>query len=161
MWALLLLKVYATKHVNPVLSGDDEKTFRKWSWCFIHLIAAERILRYFMVFYDFCWITLRLIQLSCGIGLNCRSFLGCFISVYGTDCAIFEPTPFSSGWYSHEFLGPGLRYKVGITVEHGEIVWVNGLFPCEFWPDVKIFKQKNEAYVNRWRARIGWQWLSW
>lgn len=39
LWALLFLKVYATENVNSTLTGADEKTFRKWSWTFVHLIS--------------------------------------------------------------------------------------------------------------------------
>lgn len=41
LWALLFLKVYATESVHCALVGGvDEKTFRKWTWIFVHDIAA-------------------------------------------------------------------------------------------------------------------------
>jgi len=40
LWALMFLKVYATEPVHCSLAGGvDEKTFRKWSWMFVHGIA--------------------------------------------------------------------------------------------------------------------------
>jgi len=40
LWALMFLKVYATESVHAALAGGvDEKTFRKWSWIFVHGIA--------------------------------------------------------------------------------------------------------------------------
>jgi hypothetical protein len=35
LWALMLMKIYATEAVLSVLAGCDEKTFRKWAWTFI------------------------------------------------------------------------------------------------------------------------------
>lgn len=64
----------------------------------------------------------------------------CYLSVDGTDCRIFEPTPFNRRWYSHKFHGPGLRYEVGLALRTGEIAWVHGPFACGEWPDLKIFK---------------------
>lgn len=46
--------------------------------------------------------------------------------------------PFDKRWYSHKFKGPGLRYEVGICIQTGEIVWVNGPFSCGSWPDLRI-----------------------
>lgn len=40
LWALLFLKVYATESVHcSLVGGADEKTFRKWTWIFVHAIA--------------------------------------------------------------------------------------------------------------------------
>lgn len=62
----------------------------------------------------------------------------CLVTVDGTDCPIPEPSPFSRKWYSHKFHGPGVRYEVGVCIQTGWIVWVNGPFPCGEWPDLKI-----------------------
>lgn len=39
LWALMFLKIYASEHVHRLISGADEKTFRKWTWEFVNLIA--------------------------------------------------------------------------------------------------------------------------
>ena len=39
LWALFFLKQYSINDINSAISGADEKMFRKWSWCFIKLIA--------------------------------------------------------------------------------------------------------------------------
>jgi hypothetical protein len=40
LWALMLLKLYATEVVLAVtIAGCDEKTFRKWSWHFVRGLA--------------------------------------------------------------------------------------------------------------------------
>ena len=62
----------------------------------------------------------------------------CKVSIDGTDCQIWEPSPFSTKWYSHKFHGAGLRYEIGICIATGEIVWVMGGYPCGDWPDIEI-----------------------
>ena len=67
------------------------------------------------------------------------------MTVDGTDCPIREPQPFSAKWFSHKFRGAGLRYEVpgvGVCIQTGNIVWVNGPFPAGAWSDLKIFKAK-------------------
>lgn len=39
LWALLLLKRYSIESLNAALVGVNEKTFRKWSLIFIHLLS--------------------------------------------------------------------------------------------------------------------------
>lgn len=39
LWALMLLKQYNTENCNAANVGVDEKTFRKWSWIFIRMLA--------------------------------------------------------------------------------------------------------------------------
>ena len=68
------------------------------------------------------------------------------MSVDGTDCPIYEPSPWNKKWYSHKFTSAGLRYEIGVGLQSGNICWVNGPFPAGSWPDLKIFKSK---LVNR------------
>lgn len=60
----------------------------------------------------------------------------------GTDCPIQEPSPFNTKWYSHKLNKAGLRYEVGVCIQTGDIVWINGPFPCGKWPDLKIFRSQ-------------------
>ena len=62
----------------------------------------------------------------------------CKITVDGTDFMIQEPRPFHRRWFSKKFKGPGVRYEVGISIQTGWIVWINGPYPCGEWPDLKI-----------------------
>ena len=64
------------------------------------------------------------------------------VTVDGTNFAIYEPSPFCPGWYSHKFKGPGLRYEVALSINGGDIVHINGPFPCGHWPDISIFRQR-------------------
>jgi len=54
---------------------------------------------------------------------------------------MYEPKPFWKGWYSHKFKAAGLRYEVAVSIQNGDIVWINGPFPCGKWPDIKIFRE--------------------
>jgi len=54
----------------------------------------------------------------------------CKVTVDGTDYRIPEPTPFDPIWRSHKFNGPGLRYEIGICIQTGWIVWINGPYPA-------------------------------
>jgi hypothetical protein len=62
----------------------------------------------------------------------------CLITLDGTDFRIREPSPFEGKWFSHKFRGPGLRYEVGVCIQTGWVVWVNGPFPCGSYSDLKI-----------------------
>ena len=46
LWALLFLNGYASETQNSSLAGVDEKTFRKWAWSFVGLIANIGMLRF-------------------------------------------------------------------------------------------------------------------
>lgn len=71
------------------------------------------------------------------------------MSVDGTDFLIYEPTPFWTGWYSHKFNGPALRYEVAICIQTGDIVWIHGPFAAGAWPDVKIFRHALKNLLER------------
>ena len=51
---------------------------------------------------------------------------------------INEPFPFEPGYYSHKFHRAGVRYEVGVSIQSGDIVWLNGPFPCGRFADQKI-----------------------
>lgn len=86
------------------------------------------------------------------------------ITVDGTDCPIAEPSPFDPKWYSHKFKCAGLRYEVGVCIQTGWIVWVNGPYECGRFPDLKIaryllhgYMGNGEMYVANGRYRDGCQ----
>ena len=80
------------------------------------------------------------------INLNDRllgeTFPNVYMSVDGTDCPVQEPSIFDRRMYSHKFKSAGLRYEVGIGVDFGNIVWVNGSYKCGEFNDLKIFRDK-------------------
>jgi hypothetical protein len=62
----------------------------------------------------------------------------CFVAVDGTDMAILEPWPYNPVWWSHKFNGAGIKYEVATCIKTGDIVWLNGPFPCAM-QDREIF----------------------
>lgn len=62
----------------------------------------------------------------------------CLITIDGTDFLIYEPTPWSAKWFSHKLNHAGLRYEVGVCIQTGWIVWINGPYPAGDWPDLNI-----------------------
>lgn len=52
-----------------------------------------------------------------------------------------EQMPFWEGWFSHKLNRPGVRYEVGLCIQTGCIVWINGPFPCGEWPDLRITRE--------------------
>ena len=40
LWALMFLKVYAAEPVLAALAGVHERTYRKWTWCFVDAIST-------------------------------------------------------------------------------------------------------------------------
>jgi len=63
------------------------------------------------------------------------------MTIDGTDCPIVEPIPFCKSWWTKKFNGAGLRYEVGVCIQTGDIVWINGPFRCGAWPDIRIFRR--------------------
>ena len=64
----------------------------------------------------------------------------CLVTVDGTDFRIERQTGNGKSWYSHKFHGSGLRYEVGVSILEGNIVWINGPYPCGDYPDISIFR---------------------
>jgi hypothetical protein len=118
-WVLLFLKTYCTEPVlRRVVGGVDGGTFRVWTWKFVK--EASDLKPRVIIFSN------RFNQWN-GTAI-------CVISVDGTDCAIQEPYPYSTGIFSEKLNGPGLKYEIG------HIVWVDGPFDASRH-DVTIFKE--------------------
>ena len=45
-----------------------------------------------------------------------------YVTINGTEFQICKPKPFNSMWFSHKFKGPGLRYKVAVSIKGRDIV---------------------------------------
>lgn len=46
LWGLCFLKCYNTEHVNSVMFGVDEKTFRKWIWIIVDALSSIKVVQY-------------------------------------------------------------------------------------------------------------------
>ena len=70
------------------------------------------------------------------------------MEVDGTDYSINQPAPFSKRWYSHKFNGPAIKYKVGVSIQMGHIVWINETFPGK-WPDDTTFQRNLKGKLGK------------
>ena len=68
------------------------------------------------------------------------------LSVDCVDFEINEPSPYklpeSRIWFSPKFKGPGLKYKIALSILSGDIAWVNGPFPCGMHNDWDVFRRR-------------------
>jgi len=125
LWALVHIKVYSTEAVHCRIVGwPDKKTYRKWTWHMLRKISdlKEKVMRLDDRFEGWDGTT------------------SCLMSIDGIDCMVNEPWPFDEKWYSQKFNGPGVKYEVGVCINSGRIVWVNGPFVAST-SDVTMFKE--------------------
>ena len=66
----------------------------------------------------------------------------CLVTMDGTDFWMCELKPFTKDFYSHKFAKEGLHYEVGVCIETGLIVWINGPFVAGKYNDITIFQSK-------------------
>ena len=113
LWTLVHLKVYGSEEVNCAIVGwPSVKTYSKWVWYYVEQIAGLKD---------------NVINIENRFdGLDGVATSNAFISVDGTDCPVFEPSPFSTKMFSKKLNGPGVKYEVGVCIKTGMIVWVNG-----------------------------------
>lgn len=64
------------------------------------------------------------------------------MSVNGTVCAIYEPTPFDKMWYSQKFNTAVLRYEVGLCIFYDRICWKYSPLSSGSHPDQAMFSIK-------------------
>jgi len=62
----------------------------------------------------------------------------CLVTIDGTDFCMPEPPEFNPRWFLHKFKGPGLRYEIGICIQTGWIVWINGPYAPGNWTNLAI-----------------------
>ena len=55
---------------------------------------------------------------------------------------ITERKPYCKRYFSFKFNGPGLKYEVGLSINTGRIVWVNGGIPCGLANDLSLARSK-------------------
>ncbi|CAB9501994.1 unknown protein [Seminavis robusta] len=124
LWACMHLKIYSTETVLAGMAGVVENTFRKFIWIVIPLL---------------CGLVPRVMKLSgrflADKGRTCKLTVDC------TDCMLLEPSPFSKKWYCFKHKCAGYRYEVGVCIQTGYIVWINGPFKCGTWNDLSIFRR--------------------
>ena len=147
LWALMFMKSYARESVLTSIAKVCRTTFRTWAKKVMIQISGLRthVVRAFA--FDVCIV--RLLKphskpsFSLQIKLSNR-FRGdkgctCKMTIDGTDCLIYEPSPFDQSWFTHKKKTAGLQHEVGVCIQTGDICWINGPFRCRRWSDLGIF----------------------
>ena len=62
------------------------------------------------------------------------------LTIDGTDCPIWETSPFDPDLWSHKVNAAGVRHEIGVCIQTGLIAWVNGPFKPSKWVDLRIFR---------------------
>eukprot|EP00536_Pseudo-nitzschia_multiseries_P000054 jgi/Psemu1/176/gm1.176_g len=136
--ALIHLRVYSTVEIHcSITRWPSAKTSSKWAWSFIEQIADLKD--------GVICLGNRFDSLNEIATTNC--FISCFISVDGTDCPAYEQWAFSQQMYLHKLNGPGVKYKVGVCLKTGWIVWINGPFVGS-GNDATIYKEGSSTLLH-------------
>ena len=147
LWAMYFVKCYPLTQEGCAAAGTaakgavDPKTWKKWVWPMIWALAdleSEVV--------SFCVLTFKLIMIT---NTNLHHQIDwssrkkhpdhdTHVSVDCTDCKILQKgRAFASFKFAKK---SGLRYEVGVGIMTGEIVWINGGFPCGLFNDLTIFR---------------------
>ena len=141
LWVLIFLKTYTTESSLAVAIGVDEKTLRKWIFIIIYAISDLENDWVGSLFTKILLTSLTIVFLQIKWENRFHGYhVGlCLVRVDGTDFWICEPKPFAKDFYSHKFAKAGLRYEVGVCIQTGLIVWINGPFAAGKYNDITIF----------------------
>ena len=77
----------------------------------------------------------------CSICCCCCAIAICCACVTVAFCG---DNPIWTSWFSHKFKGPGVQYEVGLGIQSGDIIRLNGPFPCGKWSDIKKNQEWDE-----------------
>jgi hypothetical protein len=75
---------------------------------------------------------------------NCNIGNDCLMSINGTDFRIPQTgKATTNNWFaSHKYAGKSaLRYKIGVSILGGDLVWIQGPYPAGQITDIKIFNK--------------------
>lgn len=167
-WTLLNLKVYCRQRVIRTMLRTTRTTFNKHGRHITKLIADLKMAytyswkqqqNIFSVIFNSVKLNFNLIKLRNRYmkSKGCT----CCMTVDGTDFFIQETKRFWSGWYSHKFKFLGLRYEIGVCLETGWIVRVNGPYTCGKFNNIIIFRLHLQGQLDENKRVVadgGW-WL--
>ena len=141
LWVLIFLKTYTTESSLAVAIGVDEKTLRKWIFIIIYAISDLEDDWVGSLFTKILLTSLTIVFLQIKWENRFHGYRGrsCLVMVDGTDFWICELKPFAKGFYSHKFAKAELHYEVGVCIQTGLIVWINGPFAVGKSNDITIF----------------------
>ena len=140
LWAHIFLKTYTTESSLAVVIGVDEKTLQKWIFIIIYAISDLEDDWVGSLFTKILLTSLTIVFLQIKWENRFHGYCGgsCLVMVDGTDFWICEPEPFTKNFYSHKFAKAGLHYEVGVCIQTGLIVWINGPFVAGKYNDITI-----------------------
>jgi hypothetical protein len=162
LWGLLWLKSYATEaqlcklaSVN-INQAVDPKDFREKAQLFAQKIAnlhpdvvsksgtacSSHSLRLLLILFVF------LVKIVWENRKLADKGNDCLVSVDCSDCKTQKRGKSKKAFWSFKFRSSGLRYEIGICILTGEIVWINGPFPCGDWPDITIFRHDLKHFLG-------------
>jgi hypothetical protein len=101
-------------------------------------VLHSKIFTYFYAILTFLCFNIQTTKIWENQNIGLKDGQICRVTVDGTNFGIEEPTPFSAMWFSHKRIHAGLIYEIRITIQTGDLVWINGPYPCGDWPDVRI-----------------------
>ena len=127
-----------------VAIGVDEKTLQKWIFIIIYAISDLEDDWVGSLFTKILLMAPTIVFLQIKWENRFHGYHGrlCLVIADGTDFWICEPKPFAKDFYSHKFVKAGLHYEVGVCIQTGLIVWINGPFVVGKYNDITNFQSK-------------------
>lgn len=112
-----------------------------FGWCYVHLtLIGIFILPSFTYF--------NVLQIKFVDRFKGDNGSACLMSIDCTDYLVHETAPFCPALFSYKFKHAALRYEIGISIQKGEICWINGPFPPRDWPDITIFRSELKCMLG-------------
>ena len=141
LWVLIFLKTYTTESSLAVAIGVDEKTLQKWIFIIIYAISDLEDDWVSSCVQKILLTSLTIVFLQMKWEKRFHGYCGgsCLVMVDGTDFWICEPKLFTKDFYSHKFVKAGLCHEVGVCIQTGLIVWINGPFAVGKYNYITIF----------------------
>jgi hypothetical protein len=74
------------------------------------------------------------------------------MTVDSTDCTIVEPWPWKSSFnrqfYSENINGAAVKCEVGVCIQTGYIVWINGPFKAGNWHGIMVYRRNLKGMLH-------------
>lgn len=88
-------------------------------------------------------------QFNCSDGRCANMWSKLFISIGCIDFRIQEPFVFSHKQYFFNFNGPGVRYKIGLSLGNGGVVWKFEPFECCICNDIAFLISNLKIFLQQ------------
>ena len=133
LWWLYWVKTYNTQSVCAKFCKTSRPTWREKTDVIEDLLLGLDVID---------WVT----RFMGDIGCHAKTTVDC------TDCPLQEVSPFDRTLWSFKINAAGARYEIGVCIQTGLIVWVNGPYNPGPWPDLRIFRDRliHELAIGEW-----------